>query len=105
MTTGKCAVSGLLFSRRQTSNPSMPGIMTSSSTMSHAPSRQTAKASGPFAAVKTSKYSALRRASNSLMFGGMSSTTRMRAVMGSLVSQKNIDRLEEFDDGDGLGEI
>src|ERR1700692_4366908 len=102
MTTGRCAVAGLVLRRRQTSNPSMPGIITSSRTMSHAPSAHIFRASGPFEAVRTSKYSALRRASSSLTFGGMSSTTRMRAVMGSLVPQEIVDRLEEFDDGDGL---
>ena len=34
ITTGKCAVLGLSLMRRQTSKPSMPGIITSSSTMS-----------------------------------------------------------------------
>src|ERR1019366_3362353 len=52
--------------RRQTSNPSIPGIITSSKTMSHLPLAQSAKASAPFVAVKTSKYSALSRASISL---------------------------------------
>src|SRR5581483_4434322 len=95
----------LVFSRRQTSKPSIPGIMMSRTTMSQAPSWQIARASGPLPAVKTSKYSALRRASSSLTFGGMSSTTRMRAVISSLVPQKEVDRLEELHDGDRLGEI
>jgi hypothetical protein len=66
MMTGICAVALLPFKRRQTSNPSIPGIITSSRTMSHLPLAQSAKASVPFVAVKTSKYSALSRASISL---------------------------------------
>src|ERR1019366_5504485 len=45
------------------------------------PLAQSAKASAPFVAVKTSKYSALSRASISLRLARRSSTIRTRAVM------------------------
>ena len=69
--------------RRQTSKPSISGIMTSSSTMSHCARSQIASASAPDIAVETSKYSAVSRASSSFTLAGMSSTTRMRAVIRS----------------------
>ena len=47
MTTGICAVSGAFLRRRQTSKPSMPGIITSSRTMSHRPCSQSAERVGP----------------------------------------------------------
>ena len=47
MTTGIWWVAGLDLSWRQTSKPSMSGIMTSSSTMSHSARSQTASASAP----------------------------------------------------------
>ena len=70
--------------------------------MSHAPSWQIARASGPLPAVKTSKYSALRRASSNLTLGGTSSTTRMRAVIGVLQLLNPVGR-ERFTDGDLSG--
>ena len=57
-TTGMWWVAGSSFSRRQTSKPSMPGIITSSRTMSGIRRAAIASASAPFEAVITSKYSA-----------------------------------------------
>ena len=54
MAAGMWAVIGFCFSRRQTSRPSMPGISTSRSTMSHCPRAQMSSAAGPFIAVSTS---------------------------------------------------
>ena len=79
ITTGMKWVAGLDFSRRQTSKPSMSGIMTSSRMMSHSARAQISSASAPLVAVSTSKYSADRRASSSLTLAGTSSTTRIRA--------------------------
>src|SRR5208283_1490587 len=83
----------------------MPGIITSSSTMSHRPFSQISIASGPLVAVSTSKYSAERRASSSFRFGGMSSTTRTRAVIDSLRPEELIDGVEELGDRDRLRQI
>ena len=66
MTTGTCRVLGALLMRRQTSKPSMPGIITSSSTTSTRSASSTSSASLPECAVSTSKYSADKRASSSL---------------------------------------
>ncbi len=85
MTTGRWRVAALALSRRHTSKPSMSGIITSSSTMSHSPRPQMASASRPLSAVMTSKYSAESRASMSLRLAGTSSTTRMRAVIDGLL--------------------
>src|SRR5260221_11529710 len=79
ITTGMKCVAGLDFSRRQTSKPSMSGIITPSRVMSHSARAQISSASAPLDAVRTSKYSADSRASNSLTLAGTSSTTRMRA--------------------------
>ena len=79
ITTGMKWVAGLDFSRRQTSKPSMSGIMTSSRMMSHSARAQISSASAPLVAVSTSKYSADSRASSSLTLAGTSSTTRIRA--------------------------
>ena len=79
ITTGMKCVAGLAFSRRQTSKPSMSGIITSSRMMSHSARAQIASASAPLAAVSTSKYSADSRASRSFTLAGISSTTRIRA--------------------------
>ena len=81
ITTGRCSVAGSDLRRRQTSNPSIPGIITSSSTMSQRPSRHSSSASKPLVAEITSKYSAVSRASNNLMLGSKSSTISTRAVM------------------------
>ena len=51
MTTGMWCVAGLLLRRRQTSKPSMSGIITSSRTMSHSALAQIASASAPLIAV------------------------------------------------------
>ena len=69
MMTGICCVRGSAFSRRQTSNPSMPGIITSSRTTSARSRVQICRASGPLRAVRTSKYSAVSRASSKLHIG------------------------------------
>ena len=81
ITTGMWCVAGLLFSRRQTSNPSMSGIITSSRTRSHSARSQIASASLPLIAVTTSKYSADSRASSNLTLAATSSTTSTRAVI------------------------
>ena len=70
MTTGMWCVAGLDLSLRQTSKPSMSGIITSSSTMSHSARSHSASASGPLCAVVTSKYSADSRASSSFTLAG-----------------------------------
>ena len=80
MTTGMWWVERLALMRRQTSKPSMSGIITSSRTMSHSAFSQIASASLPLMAVTTSKYSADSRASSSFTLAGTSSTTRTRAV-------------------------
>ena len=54
MTTGICAVRAVFLIRRQTSNPSMPGIMTSSSTRSGISRATVSSAVGPSWAVRTS---------------------------------------------------
>ena len=72
-----------LDARLQTSNPSKPGIITSRSTMSGNSAATRVRACSPLDAVRTSKYSAVSFASNSLMLERMSSTTRTRAVMSS----------------------
>ena len=82
MMTGMCAVAGTLLIRRATSKPSMPGIITSSSTMSGGASAMLSSASCPLMAVTTSKYSASSFASRTRTFGSMSSTTRTRAGIG-----------------------
>src|SRR5882724_2954521 len=117
MTTGMCRVRGLALMRWQTSKPSMPGIMTSSRTMSGALAAMASSAAAPLSAVMTSKYSAESLASSRRTFAGISSTTRTRAdirlsthdarpilLFGSL-AQKLLDRLEEIGDRDRLGDI
>jgi two-component system cell cycle response regulator len=59
----------------------MPGIITSRSTMSGLARCTASRASTPFMAVTTSKYSADSLASSKRTFASMSSTTRMRAVI------------------------
>ncbi len=80
MTTGTWASSASAFMRRQTSKPSMPGIITSRRTRSGLWAEAAFSASGPLDAVTTSKYSAESLASSSFTLAAMSSTTRMRAV-------------------------
>src|SRR5471030_3205921 len=104
MTTGMWCVAGLDLSLRQTSKPSMSGIMMSSSTMSHSARSHSASASGPLCAVVTSKYSADSRASNSFTLAGTSSTTRTRAVISG-GPEKMTDGLDELADRDWLGQI
>src|SRR5262245_13059208 len=105
ITTGMKCVNGLDFSRRHTSKPSMSGIMTSSRMMSHSARWQICSASAPLAAVSTSKYSADRRASRSFTLAGTSSTTRIRADTTKLLPNKSTDGLDEFADGNRLGQI
>src|SRR5438876_7296382 len=75
--------------------------------MSHCARSQIASASAPAIAVATSKYAAVRRASSSFTFAGMSSTTRMRAVIldSSGRSQKMAYRLDELANRDRLRQI
>src|SRR3954464_14647154 len=74
--------------------------------MSHCARSQIASASRPDMAVVTSKYSAVSRASSSFTFAGMSSTTRIRAVIGpSGCSQKVANGFDEFADRDRLRQI
>src|SRR6185437_9917335 len=89
--------------RRQTSNPSMPGIITSSSTMSGTLSAIRARHSWPLKAVTTSKYSAPSFASRSLTLDMMSSTTSTLAVMTS--SDEAADGFQEAGHRNGLGDI
>src|SRR3954463_15891311 len=107
MTTGMWWVSGLALRRRQGSKASISGIITSSSTMSHCARSQIASAYAPDIAVVTSKYSAVSRASSSFTLAGMSSTTRMRAVIvvPSGRSEKMAHGLDEFSDRDRLRQI
>src|SRR5690349_15445056 len=105
MTTGMKWVAGLDFSRRQTSKPSMSGIMTSRRMISHSVRVQMSSASAPLLAVRTSKYSADRRASNSLTLAGTSSTTRTRADTELSLPHKPPDGLDEFADRDRFGQI
>src|SRR5580704_1389220 len=105
ITTGMKCVAGLDFSLRQTSKPSMSGIMTSSRTMSHSARSAIASASAPLLAVMTSKYSADSRASSSLTLAGTSSTTRIRADIETLLSDKAPDGFYKLADRDRLGQI
>src|SRR5450631_563398 len=106
MTTGMKCVAGLDFSRRQTSKPSMSGIMTSSRIMSHSARAQIASASAPLEAVRTSKYSADSRASSSLTLAATSSTTRIRADIETLPStDKTSDGFNKFSDRNRLRQI
>ncbi len=102
ITTGMKCVAGLDFSRRQTSKPSMSGIMTSSRMMSHSARAQIASASAPLQAVTTSKYSADRRASSSLTLAGTSSTTRIRADIANSLPDKPPNGFDELADRDRL---
>src|SRR5579862_2578250 len=89
--------------RRQTSKPSMPGIMTSRRMMSGSCSSILASASIPLNAVTTSKYSAESFASSSLTLDRMSSTTRTLAVIGS--ADEPAHGIEEVRHRDGLRDI
>src|SRR5688572_140885 len=106
ITTGMKCVAGSDFSRRQTSKPSISGIMTSSRTMSHSAREQISSASAPLLAVSTSKYSADRRASSSFTLAGISSTTRIRAdIETQLLPDKTSHRLNKLADRNRLGQI
>src|SRR5947199_1497682 len=105
MTTGMKCVAGLDFSRRHTSKPSISGIITSSRMMSHSARAQISSASEPLAAVSTSKYSADSRASRSFTLAGISSTTRIRADIKTLLADKTPNRFYKFADRDRLGKI
>src|SRR5947209_724165 len=105
ITTGMKCVDGLDFKRRHTSKPSMSGIITSSKMMSHSARAQIASASAPLAAVSTSKYSADSRASSSFTLAGMSSTTRTRADIKTLLTDKAPNRFNKFADRDRLRQI
>src|SRR5579864_8062434 len=73
--------------------------------MSHSARAQIAKASAPLEAVRTSKYSAESRASNNLTLAGTSSTTRIRADISTLLSDKPSNGLDKLADRDRLGKI
>src|SRR5665213_1596722 len=109
--TGMWCVAGFDLSLRQTSKPSMSGIMTSSSTRSHSARSHSASASGPLWAVVTSKYSADSRASRSFTLAGTSSTTRTRALIpdsllaSSRRAQKMTDCFDELADRDRLRQV
>src|SRR5216684_781887 len=105
MTTGICAVVGSALSRRQTSKPSISGIMTSRRTRSGSSARHRRSAEAPSAALRTSKYSLASLAPSSLTLTSTSSTTRMRADIEAASAQKALDRLEEIGDGNRLGDI
>src|SRR5215467_7251643 len=118
MTTGMCRVRGLALMRWQTSKPSMPGIMTSSSTISGALAAMASSAALPLSAVMTSKYSAESLASSKRTFAGISSTTRTRADIPLPThdarsnrfyclnqAQKLLDGLQEIGHRDRLGDI
>src|ERR1700712_2426275 len=105
ITTGMKCVAGLAFSRRQTSKPSMSGIITSSRMMSHSARAQIASASAPLHAVSTSKYSADSRASSSFTLAAISSTTKIRADIKKLLTDKTPNRFNKFADRDRLGKI
>src|SRR5258706_13091117 len=91
--------------RRQTSNRSMPGIITSSNTMSGAPSSIRARHSRPLKAVMTSKYSADSFASRSLTLDRMSSTTRTRAVMACYLPDEAAHGIQKAGHRNRLGDI
>src|SRR4051812_49017198 len=105
ITTGMKCVAGLAFSRRQTSKPSMSGIITSSRMMSHSARAQIASASAPLHAVSTSKYSADSRASRSFTLAAISSTTKIRADIKTLLADKTPNRFYKFADRNRLGKI
>src|ERR1700754_4512968 len=105
ITTGMKCVAGLAFSRRHTSKPSMSGIITSSRMMSHSARAQIASASAPLHAVSTSKYSADSRASSSFTLAAISSTTKIRADIKTLLADKTPNRFYKFADRDRLGKI
>src|SRR5712671_2107341 len=105
ITTGMKCVAGLAFRRRQTSKPSMSGIITSSRMMSHSARAQIASASAPLHAVSTSKYSADSRASKSFTLAAISSTTKTRADTEILLPDKTPDGFNKFADRDRLGKI
>src|SRR3954451_19899999 len=105
ITTGMKCVAGLAFNRRQTSKPSMSGIITSSRMISHSARAEIASASAPLHAVSTSKYSADSRASSSFTLAGISSTTRIRADIKKLLTDKAPNRFYKFADRDRLGKI
>src|SRR5690349_11044120 len=87
----------------------MPGIITSSSTMSHSARSQNASPAAPQCAVVTSKYSADSRASSNFTFAGTSSTTNTRALItyfpNSRSSEKTPDRLHKLANRDRLREV
>src|ERR1700710_773894 len=105
ITTGMKCVAGLAFRRRQTSKPSMSGIITSSRMMSHSARAQIASASAPLDAVNTSKYSAASRASSSFTLAEISSTTKIRADIKTLLADKTPNCFYKFADRDRLGKI
>src|SRR6185437_7871232 len=105
ITTGMSVVRASALSRRQTSNPSMRGIMTSSRMRSGRSSWAMRNAPSPSLAVSTLKYSLASLASRSLTFTSTSSTTRMRADIRGYSIQEAGDSLEEIGDRNRLGDV
>src|SRR5690348_13757073 len=105
ITTGMSAVRASALSRRQTSNPSMRGIITSSRMRSGRSSWAMRSARSPSLAASTLKYSLASLASSSLTFTSTSSTTRMRADMSVYSIEETGNRLEEIGDRDRLGDV
>src|SRR5579864_9372484 len=106
MMTGMSVVLGSLLSRRQTSKPSISGIITSSRTISGRSLFTACNASWPLDAVRTVKYSLDSFASSSRTLTSTSSTTRTRADMAQLrLTQESFDGLQEIGDRDRLGDI
>src|SRR5215469_2906935 len=105
ITTGMSDVRASALSRRQTSNPSMRGIMTSSRMRSGRSSWAIRSAFSPSFAASTLKYSLASLASSSLTFTSTSSTTRMRADMSFRSVQEAGHGLEEIGDRDRLRDV
>src|SRR5512143_897371 len=92
--------------RRQTSKPSISGIITSSRMMSGGDCSILASASGPFSASSTSKYSAESLASRSRRLAATSSTTRTRPdIARPALPQEPFDGAQELSHRDRLGDV
>src|SRR5215469_3274524 len=105
ITTGMSDVRASALSRRQTSNPSMRGIMTSSRMRSGRSSWAIRSALSPSLAASTLKYSLASLASSNLTFTSTSSTTRMRADMSFRSIQEAGHSLKEVGDRDRLRDV
>ena len=85
MTTGMILASSSAFSRRTTSNPSIPGIMTSSRIRSGGDSAAFTSPSSPFRARSTAYPNGARRASISRRFRSSSSMTKIRGRLSVII--------------------